>query len=150
MSTVSKIGLVFIVVGIGFMVREHMIILKSHIVEGQVIEMISVRSLQDKSPGGFIPKVKFKTMEGREIVFNPKVGSSTPGVSAGDRVLVAYNRENPFRARLLTFGYRFGFWYTIVGLGLLIIYLGFGFKHGKDWMQRAYLSETAWNSRNSS
>jgi hypothetical protein len=150
MPTIFWIGLAFAVIGIFFMRREHRIILKSLIVEGRVIEMISVRSLQDKSPGGFIPKVIFKTMEGREIVFNPKVGSSTPGVSTGDRVLVAYNRENPSRARLLTFGYRFGFWYTIVGLGLLIMYLGYGFNHGKDWMQRAYISETAWNSRNSS
>ena len=142
MSTVTKVGLVFIVVGIGFMVREHVIIRRSPIAEGQIIELISVRNDLGKSAssGGLIPKVRFKTMEGREIVFNPKVGSQTPGVQTGDRVLVAYDREDPSRARLLRFGYRFGFWYGIVGLGLLIIYLGYGFKHGNDWMQKTYVS----------
>ena len=140
MTTTSKIGLAFIVLGIGFMAREHMIILKSPIVEGRVIELISVRNALGKSAssGGFIPKIIFKTMEGREIVFNPKAGSSTPGVTVGDRVLVAYDREAPSQARLLTFGYRFGFWYCMVGLGLLIIYLGYGFRHGNDWMRKTY------------
>ena len=142
MSTMSKIGLVFIALGIGFMVREHIIILGSPIVEGRVIELISVRSGLGRSSGsgGLIPKVKFKTLDGREIVFNPKAGSQTPGVQTGDRVLVAYDREDPTRARLLRFGYRFGFWYCIAGLGLLIIYLGYGFKHGNDWMRKTYLS----------
>jgi hypothetical protein len=142
MSTMSKIGLAFIAVGIGFMVREHLIILKSPIVEGQVIELISVRNNLGKSAssGGLIPKVKFKTLDGREIVFNPKAGSQAPGVQTGDRVLVAYDRQDPPKARLLRFGYRFGFWYSITGLGLWIIFIGYGFKHGNDWMRKTYLS----------
>ena len=149
MSTATKIGLVFIMIGIGFMLREHAIILKSAIVEGRVIELISVRTSLDRGSGGRIPKVKFKTPDGREIVFNPKGGSSGPGVKTGDPVLVAYDREDPARARLLRFGYRFGFWYCIAGLGLLIIYLSYGFKHGNDWMRKAYVPSAAFASAES-
>jgi len=134
---ITWIGLAFVVLGIYFMRREHRIILDSPKAEARVIEL---------APGGtsktgaveYTPKASFTTMDGAEIVFT-MAATIKPRVKVGDPVRVAYNPANPNRVRVLSFGYRFAFWYCIVGLGLLFLFIGGGLKLGNDWMQRAYL-----------
>jgi hypothetical protein len=137
MATMTKIGLGFIVLGMVLMVREHVIIRGSAIVDGEVVAK-TAGGFQNTGSRSSIPTIRFTTPEGREVVFKPSAGLSEQGVEAGDRVRVAYDPQEPSRARLLTFGYRFGFAYCLIGLGLWIIFIGYGFRHGNAWMHKTY------------
>ena len=138
MSLVSWIGLAFIALGSGFIWHEHRVILSSQIVSGSVIELVPSRG----SKGGtvYAPKVTFTTSDGREIIFKSRLSSSKPGVRVGDTVRMAYDRVNPEKALILRFGYTFAFWYCLVGVGLLLVFISYGYLHGNDWIQKLYLS----------
>lgn len=141
MSIVSWIGLLLVAIGSAFMWNEHRVIRSSEIVPGTVIELVASRG----SKGGtvYAPRIRFRTLEGREVIFKSRVSSSSPGVKAGDTVYMAYNRSNPERAKILRFGYTFAVWYCLVGAGLLLIFVSYGFMHGNEWIQRVYLSQVA-------
>jgi len=134
---ITWVGLGFVLVGIYFMRREHTIILDSPKAEARIIELVKGQTSKTGAVE-YIPKASFRTMEGAEIVFS-MAATIKPGVKVGDPVRVAYNPANPNRVRILSFGYRFAFWYCIVGLGLLLLFIGGGLKLGNDWMQKAYL-----------
>lgn len=138
MSIMSWIGVALIVVGSGFMWREHRLILSSQIVPGRVIELVPSHG----SKGGtmYAPKIRFTTIEGQEIIFTTTYSTSYPGVSVGDHVHMAYDQVNPKKARILRFGYTFGFWYCVVGVGLLLVFISYGYLNGNDWIRKMYLS----------
>lgn len=137
MSIMSWLGVALAAVGAFFLQREHGILRQCQIVKGQVIELVMSRG----SKGGvnYAPRISFRTLEGKEIVFTTAMKTSYPGVNAGDQVDVAYLPATPQEARLLRFGYRFGAAYVVVGLGLLLLFIGYGFKHGDQWIREAYL-----------
>ena len=58
----------------------------------------------------------------------------------GDRVNVAYVSEpdGGANARIVDFGQRFGWAYSLFAIGLLFLFLQLGFGPGKDWMQYRY------------
>ena len=84
--------------------------------EGRVVEIRESRSIVTEevtTPGGrevrrdvertsYAPVVRFTTKEGREIEFHGRGGSGTD-FAEGDTVTVVYDRDNPSRARIVSF-----------------------------------------------
>jgi hypothetical protein len=84
--------------------------------EGQVVEIRESRSIVTEevtTPAGrevrrdvertsYAPVVRFTTQEGREIEFHGRGGSGTD-FAEGDTVTVVYDRDNPSRARIVSF-----------------------------------------------
>ena len=141
MSALPSIGLVLVVLCAGFMWREHQIILKSQITEGRVIGLELRRG--SKGSRSYAPKVQFVTPDGRAVTFVTRLSSSSPGVKAGDSVPVAYDPLKPEGARLLLFAYRFGIPYILIGVGFVLMFIGYGYAHGDAWIQARYLSPSA-------
>jgi hypothetical protein len=141
MPVMLWIGVGLVVLGTSFMWQEHRFIATSEIVTGKVIDLVRTRG----SKGGtmYAPKVKFTTLEGQEVIFTTSYASSYPGVTVGDHVPMAYKPANPNRARILRFGYTFGFWYCVAGIGLLLVFISCGFLSGNAWLQKMYLPSNA-------
>ena len=138
MSTIlSIIGVVCMGIAVSGMYRQHQFLSQAAITDGRVIELLVKRG----SKGGkvYVPKVGFAAPDGREITFQERVASSSVSYRVGDPVKIAFSRDNVFEARLLDFGYRFGGWYCLLGMGLLLLFIDFGFKHGNDWVYRQYV-----------
>lgn len=84
--------------------------------EGRVVEIRESRSIVTEevtTPAGrevrrdvertsYAPVVRFTTQEGREIEFHGRGGSGTD-FAEGDTVTVVYDRDNPSRARIVSF-----------------------------------------------
>jgi len=138
MSFFNWLGLLLIVIGSGFLGYEHYSIRTGQVVQGSVIELLLSRG----SKGGtlYAPKIRFTTLDQREIVFQSGMATSEPGVAVGDLVPLSYNRSHPEKARILRFGYRFAIWYCLVGVGLLIVFINFGFMYGNEFIRKTYLS----------
>jgi hypothetical protein len=138
MSFFNWLGLLFIVIGSVFICYEHYSIRRGEIVQGSVTELVS----RPGSKGGtlYAPKIRFTTTDQRVIDFQSGMATSEPGVAVGDLVPISYNRTNPNKALILRFGYRFAIWYCLIGVGLLIIFINFGFTHGNEWIRKTYLS----------
>jgi hypothetical protein len=138
MIVMSWIGLILVLLGTGVMGWEHQIIVNSQIAKGEVVDLVASRG--SKGSTNYAPKVHYVDAHGQPHTFKTGVSSSHPGVKVGDRVRVAYDLQNPEKARLLRFGYRFGPWYCLVGTGLLLLFLSYGFQYGNEWMEKIYLS----------
>lgn len=84
--------------------------------EGRVVEIRESRSIvteevttpagrevrRDVERSSYAPVVRFTTQEGREIEFHGRGGSGTD-FAEGDTVTVVYDRDNPSRARIVSF-----------------------------------------------
>jgi hypothetical protein len=137
MPVMLWIGVGLVLLGTSFIWQEHRFILTSDIVTGKVIEL--VRSRGSKGGTMYAPKVKFTTLQGQEVIFTSSYATSYPGVNVGDHVPMAYKSVNPGKAKILRFGYTFGFWYCLTGAGFLLVFISCGFMNGNAWMQKMYL-----------
>ncbi len=136
MNFLFYLGLGFLALGVFFAAREHLALRACEITEGNVVEL--VRSQARKGGGAVAPRVRFLARNGTEIFFRSKWFVSHPGVAVGERVRVAYSPANPYDARLLRFGWRYGFAFVAGAFGLFFLLLSVGFRCGNDLLPRLY------------
>lgn len=67
--------------------------------------------------------------------------SNPPAYNPGDIVRVVYNGdgENP---RILSFGLRFGLAWALMGAGLALVIVAFGFKYGDNFVNSLYVGSS--------
>jgi hypothetical protein len=111
------IGFVLLVLGAVTLVRTLQFVSGAEHATGTVVELS--RSSDSEGTVTFHPVVRFTTAEGRTVEFVSSTGSSPPDHSAGDRVEVLYDPDDPQDARLTGF---FDLWllplvFGVMGLG---------------------------------
>lgn len=136
MNFLFYLGLGLLALGVFFATREHLTLRSYEIAEGKVVEL--VRSQSQKGGGAATPRIRFLARNGTEIFFRSKWFVSHPGVAVGERVRVAYSPTNPYDARLLRFGWRYGFAFVVGALGLFFLLLCVGFRCGNELLPRLY------------
>lgn len=141
MPIIIWVGLGLFVVGVLLMRREHRIVLDSPRVEARIVELVKGNPSQSGAVKYTI-RVGFKTGEGEEVVFE-LAPRTDPRVKVGDPVRIAYDRADPHRVRVLSFGYRYAFLYCVVGLGLLFLFIGGGIGLGNELMRKVYVPASA-------
>lgn len=125
------------------MVKEELAFLtKSHIVEGEVVDHVFLRSsdsgpASERSGGGHYPIVRYVTENGQEYQVQGRVGAGnrqtlSGGIesgsnydSVGSKLRVAYRRDNPENARVLGFRQQYLFPLIIVCIGLVLLMFAF-------------------------
>jgi hypothetical protein len=114
---------------------EHSWIKRGNIAEGIVVELIPSRG----SKGGTVykPRVQYKTVDGRELTFTRSYSSSPPGFRVGERVAVAYHPGNE-KARILTFGQRFGFSLILGVIGSALTFSVLAYRLGDKLVPDIY------------
>lgn len=132
------IGLVLILVACGIGAYEHTSIKAGTIVEGTVVGNV-YRSGNKR--GSYTPEVAFRTRQGRDVSFKPSFSSNPPIYQVGDTVRVVYQGDGE-RARILSFGLRFGLAWSLFGAGLALVFIALGFRFGNDFVNSYYASST--------
>jgi Protein of unknown function (DUF3592) len=132
--TVSIIGTVFSVLGIGFFVGSGLsfnstrhFIDNSVSTNGVVIELNKEISSSKKSRSYiYYPVVKFEPKQGEVIEFESNSGSNPPSYKIGQTVPVLYEQNNPQSAQINSF---FDLWFLPIFLVMMgSIFGGIGFS----------------------
>jgi hypothetical protein len=129
------IGCCLLSLAVFLAIREHLWLKGASIADGTVIELIASRG----SKGGttYRPRVSYKTRDGREATFTRGYASSPPGFRVGEKVAVAYHPEDE-KARILTFGQRFGFALILGIAGGALVFGTIGYKLGNKVVLAIY------------
>lgn len=137
-KTVTTVSRVFMVIGLLFLVgavwawsSASTFIAHAESAEGTVIELVDVRD----SDGGYTyaPRVHFETAKGREIEFTSNHSSNPPSFHEDQRVRVLYDPQEPYEAKIDSFGQ---LWAPAVFLAVFgAIFFGIG--GGIVWWRRA-------------
>ena len=80
----------------------------------------------------------FRTAQGKEVLFMTSFSSNPPAYNPGDTVRVVYQGDGE-DARILSFALRFGLAWALMGAGLALVIIAFGFKYGEDLMSTLYV-----------
>jgi hypothetical protein len=136
MLIMKIIGFSLCVLGVVLMWLQIRAISGEEITEGKVIDLIPVQG----SKGGTNYKVKAEfsdTAKVRHEYLSSWSASPAP-YAVGETVRIAFDRGNPERNRLFTFGARFGPGWILLGIGLVLIWITFGFGYGNEYLLRRY------------
>jgi hypothetical protein len=89
-----------------------------------VIEMVTV---SDSDGSTYKPVFKFKTALGQEIIHRHNTSSSPPTWKVGEETTIAYELDNPSRARLLTYFGTFSWTIVLMAIAMPMIVIGGGY-----------------------
>jgi hypothetical protein len=128
------IGLLLIVVSLGIGSYQHWSISHGNIADGTVVENVP------RGRGGsskFSPRVEFRTKQERDVVFMTTFSSNPPAYNIGDKVKVVYDGDGE-GPRILSFALRFGLAWALMGAGLALVIIAFGFRYGDGLVNSLY------------
>src|SRR3954463_12002285 len=121
MTIVIGIGTALLAIALLIAFFEHSWLKRASVTEGTVVELVRTRG----SKGGYTyaPRVTYTADDGSRHTFKRGYSSSPPGFKVGDQVAVAYQPATE-KARILTFGQRYGF-ATVLGIlgGALMVWV---------------------------
>jgi|SRR5438105_12726296 len=120
------IGLLLIVISLGLGSYQHWSISHGNVADGTVVE--NVPRARGGSPR-YSPKIEFRTKQGRDVAFMTSFSSNPPTYSKGDKLKVVYDGDGE-SPRVLSFALRFGVAWALMGAGLALVIVAFGFKYG--------------------
>ena len=133
-SILLMIGLILVAVSLGLALNEYLFISQGTVADGTVVENVP------RGKGGsprYSPKIKFRTAQGKDVFFMTTFSSNPPAYNEGDTVKVVYQDEGE-GARILSFALRFAIAWPIMGAGLALIIVAFGFKYGDALLLSRY------------
>jgi hypothetical protein len=132
------IGCSLLAVATALAVTQHLWLKAATVVDGTVVEMIASRG----SKGGttYRPRVEYRTLDGRQITFTRGYSSSPPDFHVGEKVAVAYHPDTT-KARILTFGQRFGFALILGMIGGALIFGVLAYKIGNKFVPAIYQNQ---------
>ena len=119
------IGLLLLVVSLGIGSYQHWTISHGSVADGTVVENVS----RAKSRGSYSPRIEFRTKQGKDVVFMTTFSSNPPTYTIGDKVKVVYDGDGE-SPRILSFALRFGLAWALMGAGLALVIIAFGFRYG--------------------
>ncbi|GIX37691.1 MAG: hypothetical protein KatS3mg128_0959 [Silanimonas sp.] len=117
------IGALMLLAGLGFGGLRLAFLLGSETVEGEVVEIASLKPAGQSTRLGY-PVVAFTTPAGERVRFTGSEGSSPAAYAVGERVAVRYRPEAPHEAQLASWGSLFGGHLLAIGLGLAFLWVG--------------------------
>jgi len=126
----GAVTLVLAVVEVVVVVRTREFLAESSTATGQVIELVPRQSCDEREDERgderqvcstvYAPRVRYTSVDGREIVFVSSTASSSPAYAEGDRVTVRYRPDRPAQAQIDTV---MDIWFSaiLVGIFLLVV-----------------------------
>jgi hypothetical protein len=118
------VGITLLIISL-LTLRESLVFLrKSERTVGTVIELERI----DGSDGDtFKPIFKFKTSLNREIIYRHFSSSSAPNWKIGEEAMIAYDPNDPYVARLLTYFGTFRWTIVLMAIAMPLIVVGGGY-----------------------
>jgi hypothetical protein len=136
MFMLKIIGTVFCAIGIAIMWFQYRATAAAEITDGKVIELIPVRG----SKGGTNYKIRaeFLDKDKKRHEYLSSWSASAVPYGVGDTVRIAFDRDNPDSNRMFSFGVLYGTGWVILGIGLLLFWIAFGFGYGNAYMKATH------------
>lgn len=95
--------------------------------EKAVGRVIEVEKIDGSDGPTYKPIFKFKTTLNKEIIFRNPFSSSPPSFRLGDEATIAYDSNNPNKAKILTFFGSFGLSVILMAIAMPLIVIGGGY-----------------------
>lgn len=128
----NYVGIGLLALGIILGYWQYSRIVGKEISEGRVVELVPHRG----SKGGTTYSVVAEFVDTRGAVQTYRSGFSvsSPGYGVGDPIRIYFNRDDPTQCGVLSFGYRFGFAWCLIVLGLALLLTSAGWSFGNAWL----------------
>jgi hypothetical protein len=136
MFIMKIIGFSLCLLGVVLMWFQFRAIAGEEITEGRVIDLIPVPGA--KGGTSFKVKAEFTDSAKARHEYLSSWSASPAPYALGETVRIAFDRGNPESSRLFTFGARFGPGWILLGIGLALIWVTFGFGYGNVFLLRHY------------
>jgi hypothetical protein len=82
--------------------------------------------------------VRFTEPNAVEHTYLSSWSSSSPGYDLNDPIRIYYQRDDPARCGVASFGFCFGPALIIAALGLSLVVIGYAYAHGDAFMEARY------------
>ncbi len=139
-TALTCIGILFATVGITTGLNNHSFVKKAISTQGIVINNLHDST---KSSNSYYPLVKFTTRTGETVVFESKVGSSSPEYTKGERVEILYHPQKPNAAMINTWIHLWFFPMILSGTGSLAVFIGASLLATRELKQNNLLTVTS-------
>lgn len=118
------VGMVLLIVSL-VILRQSMNFLRNS--ERAVGTVIDIERVHGSDGDTFKPIFKFKTNLNQEIVYRSASSSNPPGWVIGEQTTIAYDRNNPSVARLVTYFGTFSWTIILMAIAMPMIVIGGGY-----------------------
>jgi hypothetical protein len=118
------VGITLVVISL-LILRESLAFLRrSERTVGTVIELVKINGSDGDT---FKPIFKFKTSLNREIIYEHFSSSNPPNWKIGEEAIIAYDPNDPYVARLLTYFGTFRWTIVLMAIAMPLIVVGGGY-----------------------
>lgn len=126
------VGIVLLLISL-FMFKESLAFIKaSDRAIGTVIELERVDGTDGVT---YRPVFKFNTNTNQEFIYRHGSSSSPPGWDIGEEATIAYDPDNPAKARLLTYFGAFSWTIILMALSMPLIVIGGGYYVAQTFLK---------------
>lgn len=132
---INTIATAFLLIGLGLSFWQF------NVISGKEVAAGRVTALEAHSSGKgtvYTLVAQFHDTTGQERIYRAAFSSSSPGYEVGDSIRIWFERDNPKRCGVLSFGYRFGVAWILICIGLAIAFTHWGWKAGNRWLEAHY------------
>lgn len=125
-----------IVLGIAIGYWQYTSIIDKEVSQGRVVELEPHRG--SKGGTNYTIIAEFVDTAGVTQTYRSGFSSSSPGFKVGDPIRIYFDRNNPTKCGILSFGYRFGVAWILVVLGLALFLVAAGWSYGSAWVETRF------------
>ncbi len=118
------IGLLLLIASL-FMLKKSIAFLKNS--ERTVATVIRIETVSGSDGNTYKPIFSFKTNTNEEIIYPSPFSSSPPGWDIGDEATIAYDRNQPNNAKVLTYFGAFSWTIILMSIAMPLLVIGGGY-----------------------
>jgi hypothetical protein len=115
---------------------EYRSLLGKEVADGRVVKLEPQKS--DKGSTLYIIVAEFNDREGNCHTYRSGFSSSNPGYKVGDNIRIYFDRNNPSKCGVLSFGYRFGVAWILGCVAIALLLVQVGFRFGNQWLEERF------------
>lgn len=129
-------GIALSVAGLAFGAWQFSALSAREITMGRINELIPERG----SKGGTTYRTiaVYSDHTGQTHTYRSSFTASPAPYSVGENIRICFQKNNPSAGEAATFGARFGAPWIMTGVGILLLWVAFGFTSGRQWFENAF------------
>ncbi|MES2296482.1 MAG: DUF3592 domain-containing protein [Pseudomonadota bacterium] len=120
-------GILIALAGIAFLFNQWRTVQGREITVGTVTELVPTSGSKGRT---YKVRAQFSDHEGTSREYVSSWSSNPPAHAVGDVIKIMYEKDNPAKNASLSFGTRFGFAWILLGIGLFILWMSYGWQWG--------------------
>lgn len=130
------IGIIILIISL-FLLKKSIAFIRNG--EHAIATVIELKENKDSDGTTYYPIFKFTTANNEEIIYKYNASTSPPSWSIGEHATIAYDSNNPKRAKLLTYFGAFIWTVVLMAIAMPLIVIGGGYYIAQSFLKELLL-----------